>query len=85
MEDVSLIASTFTAQERDYIRRELDMFFSTLPTVAEGFQLKTWRGGPEAGKPKIPPAVKSLMDRGLMQLDLRQRLPRVFFTPAGLM
>ena len=61
------------------------MFFSTLPTVAEGFQLKTWRGGPEAGKPKIPPAVKSLMDRGLMQLDLRQRLPRVFFTPAGLM
>ncbi len=58
MEDVSLIASTFTAQERDYIRRELDMFFSTF---------------------------KSLMDRGLMQLDLRQRLPRVFFTPAGLM
>jgi hypothetical protein len=36
----------FTAGERDYIRRELDMFFSTLPTVAEGFQLKTWRGGP---------------------------------------
>ena len=78
------MASTFTAQERDYIRRELDMFFSTLPTVAEGFQLKTWRGGPDAGKPKIPPAVKSLMDRGLMQLDLQQRLPRVFFTPAGL-
>jgi hypothetical protein len=25
----------FTAGERDYIRRELDMFFSTLPTVAE--------------------------------------------------
>jgi hypothetical protein len=32
--------------KREYIRRELDMFFSTLPTVAEGFQLKTWRGGP---------------------------------------
>ena len=31
----------FTPRERDYIRRELDMFFSTLPTVAEGFQLKT--------------------------------------------
>ena len=27
----------FTAGERDYIRRELDMFFSTLPSVAEGF------------------------------------------------
>ena len=26
----------FTAGERDYIRRELDIFFSTLPSVAEG-------------------------------------------------
>ncbi len=33
-------ATGFSASERDYIRRELDMFFSTLPTVAEGFQLK---------------------------------------------
>ena len=48
----------FTSGERDYIRRELDMFFSTLPTVAEGFQLKTWRGGPEAGKPKLSPIAK---------------------------
>jgi hypothetical protein len=28
-----------------------DIFFSTLPTVAEGFLLKTWRGGPDRGKP----------------------------------
>jgi hypothetical protein len=28
---------TFKPAERDYIRRELDMFFSTFPTVAEGF------------------------------------------------
>ena len=42
----------FSPNERDFIRRELDMFFSTLPTVAEGFQLKTWRGGPQAGKPR---------------------------------
>jgi hypothetical protein len=32
----------FTAGERDYIRRELDMFFSTLPSVAEGFDLARW-------------------------------------------
>ena len=31
----------FTPAERDYVRRELSMFFSTLPTVAEGFTLKT--------------------------------------------
>ncbi|WP_159014689.1 hypothetical protein [Acidisoma sp. S159] len=37
-------AAGFTAGEREYIRRELDMFFSTYPTVAEGFMLKTWRG-----------------------------------------
>jgi hypothetical protein len=46
----------FTTAERDYIRRELDVFFSTLPSVAEGFQLKTtWRSGPDAGEPKLPP------------------------------
>jgi hypothetical protein len=31
-------ASAFTSAERDYIRRELDQFFSTFPSVAEGFQ-----------------------------------------------
>jgi hypothetical protein len=61
------MAVTFTPAERDYIRRELDMFFSTLPTVAEGFQLKTWRGGPQAGQPKLPPAAKGLLERGLMR------------------
>jgi len=74
----------FTAGERDYIRRELDMVFSTLPTVAEGFQLRTWRGGPQAGQPKIPPVAKGLLERGLMRLDTSGRLPRLFFTDAGL-
>jgi hypothetical protein len=74
----------FSAGERDYIRRELDMFFSTFPAVAEGFLLKTWRGGPQAGQPKLPPAARGLLDRGLMRLDTGQRLPRLFFTEAGL-
>jgi hypothetical protein len=77
-------ATGFSASERDYIRRELDMFFSTLPTVAEGFQLKTWRGGPQAGSPKVPPVARSLIDRGLMRLDSSERLPRLFFTETGL-
>jgi hypothetical protein len=34
-------ATRLTPGEREYVRRELDMFFSTYPTVAEGFQLKT--------------------------------------------
>jgi hypothetical protein len=74
----------FTPGERDYIRRELDMFFSTLPTVAEGFQLKTWRGGPKAGKPKLPPVATGLLERGLMRLETGGRLPKLFFTEAGL-
>ena len=31
----------FISAEREYIRSELDMYFSTLPSVAEGFQIKT--------------------------------------------
>jgi hypothetical protein len=74
----------FTSAERAYIRNELDLFFSTLPTVAEGFLIKTWRGGPEAGKPKLSPVAKTLLERGLMRLDSGQRLPRLFFTETGL-
>src|ERR1700731_3518682 len=74
----------FTPGGRDYIRRELDMFFSTYPSVAEGFQLKTRRGGREAGQPGLPPPARSLLDRGLMRLDTGSPLPRLFFTDAGL-
>src|SRR5580693_8182246 len=74
----------FTTGERDYIRRELDMVFSTLPSVAEGFQLKTWRGGPDAGKPKLSPVAKGLVARGLMRLDAIGRFPRLFFAETGL-
>jgi 2-hydroxychromene-2-carboxylate isomerase len=74
----------FTTGERDYIRRELGMFFSTLPNVAGGFQLKTWRGGADAGKPKLSPVAKGLIARGLMRLDASDRFPRLFFTEPGL-
>jgi len=76
--------AALTAAERDYIRRELDMFFSTLPSVAEGFLLKTWRGGPQAGQPKVPQAAAGLVERGLLRLDASTGWPRLFFTEAGL-
>ena len=51
----------------------------------EGFlHLKTWRGGPDAGKPKLPPTAKGLIARGLMRLDNEGHFPRLFFTEAGL-
>jgi hypothetical protein len=84
MSNLLAMPMTFNPAERDYIRRELDMFFSTFPTVAEGFYLKTWRAGPQAGQPKLPPAAKSMLERGLMRLDTTGRSPRLFFTDAGL-
>ena len=74
----------FSAGERDFIRRALDRFFSTLPTVAEGVMLKTWRGGPNAGQPKVPPAAQGLLARGLLRLDTSGRLPTLFFTEEGI-
>ena len=62
----SRTSAALTSLEREYIRRELGSFFSTLPSVAEGFQLRTWRGGPQKGQPKLSPAAKSLLDRALM-------------------
>src|ERR1700730_10468922 len=76
MSKVATEVMTLTPGERDYIRRELDIFFSTYPTVAEGFQLKTGRGGSQAGHPKLPPPARSLLDRGLMRLDTGSRPPR---------
>ncbi len=66
------------------MRRELDVFFSTLPSVAEGFHFKTWRGGPLAGQPKVPQAAAGLLERGLVRLDATGRWPRLLFTDAGL-
>ncbi len=76
--------AVFRPGEREYMRRELDQFFSTLPSVADGFQLRTWRGGPQAGQPKVPLAARGLLDRGLMRLQATPWPPRLFFTQPGL-
>ena len=83
--DPSASPAAFTPGERDYVRRELDRFFSTLPSVADGFQLRTWRGGPQAGQPKVPLVAKGLLERGLMRLQPAPWPPRLFFTEAGLL
>jgi hypothetical protein len=74
-------ACPFNAQEREYIRRELDLFFGTLPSLADGFQLRTWRSGPLAGQ---PPALRTIRIsiRPLSTIDTP--LPRAYFTERGL-
>jgi hypothetical protein len=73
----------FTTQEREYIRRELDIFFGTLPSVVEGFLLRTWRGGPLAGQPKLPPPLRTMVHRGLMEIRTGATMPRAYFTEKG--
>ena len=74
----------FTAPERELIRRELHTRFGQDPAVADGIMLRTWRGGPNAGQPKLPPAVRSMIERGLVAVRTDGRWPMARFTEAGL-
>ena len=61
------------------------MRFTTYPSIAHGILLRTWRAGPQAGQPKLPPAIQSMVQRGLVEVRAggHPRLPRAFFTEAG--
>ena len=74
----------FTAPERDLLRRELCRHFGQDPAIADGVFLRTWRAGERKGQPKIPPAVQSMLERGLVEVRVGQRGPRAFLTDAGL-
>ena len=75
--------SPFTPQERDLIRRELCQHFGQDPRVADGLLLRTWRSGPQAGQPKLPSAVQSMLARSLVEIRTG-RGPRAVFTSTGL-
>ena len=82
--DQTTPSHSFSAKERELIRREFGQFFSTLPPLADGMLLRTWRAGERAGQPKIPPALQTLLDRGLAELRPVPPGWRAFFTAAGL-
>jgi hypothetical protein len=75
--------AVFTAPERELIRRELHTRFGQDP-AADGIMLRTWRGGPNAGQPKLPPAVQSMIERGLVAVRTDGRWPTARFTETGL-
>ena len=77
-------ATPFTAPERELIRRELCRHFGQDPAIADGIFLRTWRTGERRDQPKIPPAVQTMMERGLLELRTTNRGPRAFFREAGL-
>ena len=76
--------SPFTAPERELIRRELGLHFGQYPSLADGLFLRSWRGGPQKGEPKIPPAVRSMLARGLVEIRPGRLDFRAVFTEAGL-
>jgi hypothetical protein len=77
--------SPFTPQARDLIRLELMPRFGQDPDLANGLFLRTWRDGPKKGQPKIPKAIQSMLDRGLVRIGTNPMgRATAFFTVAGL-
>jgi hypothetical protein len=77
--------SPFTPQERDLIRLELMPRFGQDPDLANGLFLRTWRDGPQKGQPKIPKAIQTMLDRGLVTIGTNPLgRPAAFFTEAGM-
>jgi hypothetical protein len=77
--------SPFTPQERGLIRLELMPRFGQDPDLANGLFLRTWRDGPQKGQPKIPKAIQSMLDRGLVEIRPNPMgRQAAFFTEAGL-
>ena len=62
---------SFAAAERDLIRREMGPHFGQLPSLADGLLLRTWRDGPQKGEPKLPPAARSMLECGLVEVRNR--------------
>ncbi|MBP2233440.1 hypothetical protein J2847_006778 [Azospirillum agricola] len=75
----------FNAKERDLIRREFQQRMSSARSIHDGLLLRRWSTGERKGQPKVPAAVQSLLDRGLVVLDdLDKHWPVARFTTAGL-
>src|SRR5690348_8328038 len=84
MTNRSNLASCFTTSERELIRREMGQRFGSFPCLADGIWLRTWRTGERKGQPKIPPALRTMMDRGLVEIRQAPRGFHAFFTEVGI-
>ena len=77
--------SPYTPQERELIRLELMPRFGQDPDLANGLFLRTWRAGPQKGQPKIPKAIQTMLDRGLVRIGTNPMgRAAAFFTETGL-
>jgi hypothetical protein len=77
--------SPFTPPERDLIRLELMPRFGQEPELSNGLFLRAWRASPQKGQPKIPKAIQSMLDRGLVEIHPNPMgRQAAFFTEIGL-
>ncbi len=74
---------SFTLPERALLRHEFFVRFGQAPRLAHGIRLRSWRNGPKAGQPKLPPAVASMIARGLVALHSDRIGASAQFTAAG--
>ena len=74
----------FTLAERAWQRQELGVHFGAGPPIADGLLLRSWKSGPEQGKPKLPPAAQSMLDRGPIEIRPARIGSAAFLTAAGL-
>jgi len=79
-----LPSSPFSTAERNLLRHEFMIRFGQPPSLANGLWLRAWRGGPQAGQPKIPAAVASMLARGLVEIGPDRIGFRARFTAAGI-
>jgi hypothetical protein len=79
------LSAPFTEAELEFLKRRLDVQFGEAPRVRDGIVLKTWKSGPEKGRPRLPEAIKSLIDRGVMAVRFDAgSMPVAVFTETGL-
>lgn len=74
----------FTTPERAFIRQKMSVFYGHVPTLDEGMLLRSWVTGARRGQPKIPPAVRSMLARGLVEVTKGPTGYVAVFTPTGL-
>jgi hypothetical protein len=76
--------SPFSAAGRELIRREFGRSFGSYASLAEGILVHTWRTGPNKGQPKPTQAVRTMLERGLVEIRPDRLWARAHFTEAGL-
>jgi hypothetical protein len=77
-------APPFTPAERAWLRQELGVHFGAPPHIADGRFLRSGKSGPQKGKPKLPLAAQSMLERGLIEIRPVRIGYAAFLTDSGL-